>query len=73
MATRDAIKANEAAVRAAKENLELHEARYQVGYAPIVEVTDAQTTYTTAQTGYVNALIAYKLSLAQLTNAIGAQ
>ncbi|HEY7167019.1 MAG TPA: TolC family protein [Candidatus Binatia bacterium] len=73
IAARDAVRANEAAVKAAKENLELHEARYQVGYAPIVEVTDAQTTYTAAQTSYVNALIAYKLAYAQLINAIGAR
>lgn len=72
-ATRDAVRANEAAVQAAKENLELHEGRYQVGYAPLVEVTDAQSTYTTAQTNYVNALISYKLAVAQLVNAIGGQ
>jgi TolC family type I secretion outer membrane protein len=73
MAARDIVRANEAAVRAAKQNLELHEARYQVGYAPIVEVTTAQATYTTAQTGHVNALIAQKLAQAQLLNAIGRQ
>ena len=72
-AAKDVVRANEAAVRAAKENLDLHEARYQVGFAPIVEVTDAQSTYTTAQTNYVNSLIAYKLSIAQLLNAIGSQ
>jgi outer membrane protein TolC len=44
-----------------------------VGYAPIVEVTDAQTTYTTAQTNYVNALIAQKLAMVQLVNAMGGQ
>ena len=60
-------------MKAAKENLELHEGRYQVGYAPIVEVTDAQTTYTTAQTNYVNALVSYKLAMAQLLNAMGRQ
>jgi len=70
---REVVKANEAAVKAAKENLELHEGRYQVGYAPIVEVTDAQTTYTTAQTNYVNALVSYKLAMAQLLNAMGRQ
>src|SRR5258706_331030 len=73
MAAQDVVRANEAAVRAAKQNLDLHEARYQVGFAPIVEVTTAQTTYTTAQTGYVNAVISYKLSQAQLLNAIGRQ
>lgn len=73
VATREAVKSNEAAVNAAKENLELHEGRYQVGYAPILEVTDAQTTYVTAQTNYVNALVAYKLAMAQLVNAMGGQ
>jgi TolC family type I secretion outer membrane protein len=72
-AAQEVVKANEAAVNAAKENLELHQGRYEVGFAPLVEVTDAQTTYTTAQTNYVNALVAYKLSLAQLVNAIGRQ
>lgn len=72
-ATRDSVRANEAAVKAAKENLELHQGRYEVGYAPIVEVTDAQTTYTTAQTNYVNALVANKLAMAQLVNAMGGQ
>lgn len=72
-ATREAVTANEAAVKAAKENLELHEGRYQVGYAPIVEVTDAQTTYVVAQTNYVNSLVAYKLAVAQLVNAMGGQ
>jgi outer membrane protein len=72
-ASQEVVKANEAAVKAAKENLELHQGRYEVGYAPLVEVTDAQTTYTTAQTNYVNSLVSYKLSLAQLVNAIGRQ
>jgi outer membrane protein len=70
---RDLVRANEAAVKAAKANLDLREGRYQVGYAAIVEVTDAQTTYTTAQTNYVNSLIAYKLAGAQLDNAMGRQ
>jgi TolC family type I secretion outer membrane protein len=70
---RDLVRANEAAVKAAKANLDLREGRYQVGYAAIVEVTDAQTTYTTAQTNYVNSQIAYKLAAAQLANAMGGQ
>ena len=73
MAAQEVVKATEAAVKAAKENLELHRGRYQVGFAPLVEVTDAQTTYTTAQTNHVNALVAYKVALAQLLNAIGRQ
>src|SRR5258706_15460251 len=73
MAAQDVVRANEAAERAAKQNLDLHEARYQGGFAPIGEVTTAQTTYTTAQTGYVNAVISYKLSQAQRLNAISRQ
>jgi outer membrane protein len=72
-AAQDAIRSTEAGVKAAKENLDLHVGRYEVGYAPIVEVTDAQTTYTTAQTNYVNALIAQKLAMVQLVNAMGGQ
>jgi outer membrane protein len=71
ISSRDVIGANEAAVKAAKENLALHEGRYQVGYGSIVEVTDAQTTLTTAETNLVNALISYKLANAQLVNAMG--
>jgi len=72
-ASREVVKANEAAVKAAKENLDLHEGRYQVGYASIIEVSNAQITYTVAQTTYVNAVIANKLAVAQLLNAIGAR
>jgi outer membrane protein len=71
ISSRDIVGANEAAVKAAKENLALHEGRYQVGYGSIVEVTDAQTTLTTAETNLVNALISYKIANAQLVNAMG--
>jgi outer membrane protein len=65
------IKANEAAASAAKENLDLANGRYQVGVGSIIEVTDAQTLYTDAQTNYVRALYDYKIADAQLARAIG--
>ena len=65
------IKANEAAAKAAKENLDLANGRYQVGVGSIIEVTDAQTLYTDAQTTYVRALYDYKVADAQFTRAIG--
>lgn len=65
------IKANEAAAKAAKENLDLANGRYQVGVGSIIEVTDAQTLYTDAQTTYVRALYDYKIADAQLVRAIG--
>jgi len=65
------IKANEAAARAAKENLDLATGRYQVGVGSIIEVTDAQTLNTDAQTNYVRGLYDYKIAEAQLARAIG--
>jgi len=65
------IKANEAAAKAAKENLDLANGRYQVGVGSIIEVTDAQTLYTDAQTTYIRALYEFKIAEAQLARAIG--
>ena len=65
------IRANEAAANAAKENLDLATGRYQVGVGSIIEVTEAQTLYTDAQTTYIRALYEYKIGDAQLVRAIG--
>ena len=65
------IKANESAVAAAKENLDLATGRYQIGVGSIIEITDAQTLYTDAQTTYVRSLYDYKIADAQLIRAIG--
>jgi len=65
------IKANDAAAKAAKENLDLANGRYQVGVGSIIEVTDAQTLYTEAQTTYIRALYEYKIADAQLARATG--
>ncbi|MBI2360252.1 MAG: TolC family protein [Deltaproteobacteria bacterium] len=65
------IKATEAAERAAKENLDLANGRYQVGVGSIIEVTDAETTYTSAQTDRIRALYDYKIAEAQLGKAMG--
>jgi outer membrane protein len=65
------IKANESALSAAKENLDLANGRYQVGVGSIIEATDAQTLYTDAQTTYIRTLYDYKIAEAQLIRAIG--
>lgn len=65
------IKATEAAERAAKENLDLANGRYQVGVGSIIEVTDAQTLYTDAQTKHIQSIYDYKIAEAQLLRAIG--
>jgi outer membrane protein TolC len=65
------IKANESARNAAKENQDLAEGRYQVGVGSIIEITDAQTLYTDAQTTYIRTLYDYKIAEAQFIRAIG--
>lgn len=65
------MKATEAAVRAAKENLDLANGRYQVGVGTVIEVTDAQTLYTEAQTNHIRALYDHKIAEAQLIKAMG--
>jgi outer membrane protein len=65
------IKATREAEQAAKENLELANGRYQVGVGSIIEVTDAQALYVTAEVDYVNSLYNYKIAEAQLLRAVG--
>jgi outer membrane protein len=65
------LKANESAAIAAKENLDLANGRYSVGVGSIIELTDAETLYTGAQTTYVRTLYDYKIAEAQLQRAIG--
>jgi TolC family type I secretion outer membrane protein len=69
--TQERIKANEAAARASKENLDLARGRYEVGVGSIIEVTEAETLYTDAQTTYIRAVYEYKIADAQLARAMG--
>jgi outer membrane protein len=69
--TQERIIATEAATKAAKENLDLAQGRYQVGVGSIIEVTDAETLYTDAQTNYVRNLYDYRIADAQLARAMG--
>ena len=69
--TQERIKATESAAKAAKENLDLAQGRYQVGVGSIIEVTDAENIYTDAQTTYIRAIYDYKIADAQLARAMG--
>lgn len=69
--TQERILATESATKAAKENLDLAQGRYQVGVGSIIEVTDAETLYTDAQTTYVRTLYEYRIADAQLARAMG--
>lgn len=69
--TQERIRATESAARASKENLDLAQGRYQVGVGSIIEVTDAETLYTDAQTTYIRTVYDYKIADAQLARSMG--
>jgi outer membrane protein TolC len=69
--TQERIRATESAAKAAKENLDLAQGRYQVGVGSIIEITDAETLYTDAQTTYIRTIYDYKIADAQLARAMG--
>lgn len=65
------IPAAEVVVKEAEENLELANERYKAGVGSPVEVTDAEIQYSTAKTGYNQALYDYKVAEASLQKAMG--
>ena len=67
------ISATELALKQAKENLDLANGRYAAGVGSPIEVSDAFTTYITAQANYTGALYNYKTSQANIENATGVQ
>lgn len=69
--TQERINATDSAAKAAKENLDLAQGRYAVGVGSIIEVTDAETLYTDAQTTYIRTVYDYKIADAQLARAMG--
>ena len=56
---------------ASTENLELATKRYQQGLNDIIEITDAQVQYLSAETKYINSLYDYKIAEATLEKATG--
>ncbi|HEY5996300.1 MAG TPA: TolC family protein, partial [Candidatus Deferrimicrobiaceae bacterium] len=56
---------------AAVENLELATGRYEAGAGDIIEIIDAQTQDTAAETSLVEARYDYHTALASLSRAIG--
>ena len=69
--TQERIKSTESAAKAAKENLDLAKGRYEVGVGSIIEITDAESIYTDAQTTYIRTIYDYKIADAQLARAMG--
>ncbi len=55
----------------AKENLQIAQGRYEAQVGTLLEVTDAQVAYTTAETDKIQAFYDYQLAIARLEKAIG--
>ncbi|MEE9568119.1 MAG: TolC family protein [Candidatus Binatia bacterium] len=71
IAATERTKAAEAAVRSAKENLDLANGRYRVGVGSIIEITEAQVINTEAQTNLIQSLLDHKIAEAELARAMG--
>ncbi len=65
------IRLSEQIVIQARENLELAEGRYSAGVGNIIEVTDAQVSFSSARANRIQAVYSYKTALAQLERALG--
>jgi outer membrane protein len=65
------IRVSEQTVISARENLDLAEGRYTAGVGNIIEVTDAQVSFSSARANSIQAIYSYKTALAQLERALG--
>jgi len=67
----ESIRVTEQTEVQARENLALAEGRYQAGVGNIIEVTDAQTSLTSARANTIQSLYNFKTAIAQLEKAVG--
>ena len=61
----------ESSLQKARENLEIAQGRYEAGFGPYIEVTDAQLSAVNAETDYIQAKYDYYLAEARLLKAMG--
>jgi len=65
------IQLTEESLALAEEERRLAEERYRLGASFLLELMDSRVAFTTAQTNHISALYDYKLSVAQLEQAVG--
>jgi outer membrane protein len=65
------IEVMESSLQKARENLEIAQGRYEAGFGPYIEVTDAQLSAVNAETDYIQAKYDYYLAEAKLLRAMG--
>lgn len=69
----ESIRVAEKGLQQARENLDLADGRYKTGVGNIIELTDAQTSLTTAEASFVQALYGYQNSVAAVEKATAQQ
>ncbi|MCL2888178.1 MAG: TolC family protein [Elusimicrobia bacterium] len=67
----EAVPVSEFSVTQAQENLDLALGRYKVGIGSSLEVTDAESSFSSAKLQYAQSLTNYKIALAALLKAMG--
>ncbi len=67
----DKIETSAKGLESARENLSIAEGEYKEGIGSIIQLTDAQTTFVTAEQNYIRSIADYKISLAELERTIG--
>jgi outer membrane protein TolC len=65
----ESIRVADKGLQQARENLEIAEGRYETGVGNIIELTDAQTSLTSAEASRVQAVVNYRTALASLERA----
>ena len=65
------IAVTEDAVEAADEDLRLNKEKYSVGAGTMLDLINAQVSYTSAQSDRIQALYDYKYAIARLQKAMG--
>jgi len=65
----ESIRVADKGLQQARENLEIAEGRYGTGVGNIIELTDAQTSLTSAEASRVQAVVNYRTALASLERA----
>lgn len=70
-AAEDRVNTAQLTVGQAKENLDVATGMYKYGVGSPLDVTDALTTYSSAETSYTSALYDYKVAQASLEKAMG--
>ena len=65
----ESIRVADKGLQQARENLEIAEGRYRTDVGNIIELTDAQTSLTSAEASRVQAVVNYRTALASLERA----